>query len=145
MRTILLLILCYSFQAIANEPPKCPDYRKFDVYVQNNSEQVCELLSQTLRRGYPIEVQKHFRIQPNEKLLVYRTDDFAFQGSDVVLNYQCGPNKFVTIESERDVWAGDQQFVKGWIWSIAGMNTNYLTAYGDCDTNQSASIVWTFF
>ena len=145
MKKIVFLILCYAMQAFADEPPKCPDYRKFDIYVQNNTEHTCVLLSQTLRRGYMNSDIKTVSIQPNEKTLVYKTDDFPFQGSDVVLSYQCGPDKFVTIESERDVWAPDKKYVKGWIWSIAGMDTEYTSVYGSCNTNQPASIVWTFF
>ena len=144
MKRIGLLLLCCSFQTFANEPPKCPDYRKFDIYVQNKTGHNCVLLSQTLRRGYTSGNIKTVSIQPNEKSLAYKTDGYPFQGSDVVLSYQCGPDKFITIESERDVWASDHKFVKGWIWSMASMDTAYTTVYGACDTNQSAQILWTF-
>ncbi len=144
MKKLVFLILCYSLQAFADELPKCPDYRKFDIYVQNNTGHVCVLLSQTLRRGYMNSDTNTVSIQPNVKTLAYKIDDFPFQGSDVVLSYQCGPDKFITIESERDVWAGDHKYVKGWIWSIAGMDTEYTSEYGSCQTNQSANIIWTF-
>ncbi|PJD90658.1 MAG: hypothetical protein CK424_08275 [Legionella sp.] len=145
MKKVIFFLLCYTMQALASEKPAdCPNYRLFEIYVKNNTESVCTIVQENLRRGY---LKQHFYpidIKPNEQKQVKTLQDYAVQGSDLVLSYQCGDNKFATIESERDVWAADHVYVKGWIWSLTGMNASYAVAhYGSCEEHQPAKIVWT--
>ena len=140
----LLLACTLPTVALAEDPPRCPDYRTFEIYIQNHTKSQCTIIQQHLRRGY---LQKTFfptHVLPNEKKQVFTIEDYTFQGSDLVLTYDCGHNKMVTVESERDIWAGDDVYVKGWIWSVAGMNASYdIMHLGSCDENKPAKIVWT--
>lgn len=144
MKKIAILLFFYAVQALAdNTKPTCPDWRSFDIVVKNNTQSDCVVIQQTLRRGYLEETLHPLSLKLNEEKKVFKIRDFAFQGSDMVLTYQCGVDKFATIESERDIWAANNKYVKGWIWSIAGMDASYTAEYGDCEENQPAKIVWT--
>ena len=146
MKKLSSILICYTLNALADSPPpSCPNYRLFEVSVRNNTSSPCTIIDQTMRRGYLDKIFYPLSIRPQEERKVIRIRDYVFQGSDVVLSYQCGDNKFATIESERDTWAGDSKYVKGWIWSLAGMNVSYSTHFGDCEDNQSANMVWTFY
>lgn len=145
MKKLVLILLCCTLQALADDkPPSCPNYRFFEISVKNNTDSVCTIMQETLRRGYLEKTFFPTSIKPKEEKQIIIVRDYAFQGSDLVLSYQCGDDKFVTIESERDIWAEDQKYVKGWIWSAAGMDASYTTSYGSCETNQSGKIVWAF-
>lgn len=91
------------------------------------------------------EVIHPLSLKPNEEKEVFKLEDFSFQGSDMVLTYQCSVNKFVTIESERDVWASDNKYVKGWTWSVANMDASFTAEYGSCKENKPAKILWTLY
>ncbi len=149
MKKIALLLFVYSLQVWADNPPppspSCPDWRTFYIYVKNNTKSDCWIIQQTLRRGYMKEVIHPLSLKPNEEKEVFKLEDFSFQGSDMVLTYQCGVNKFVTIESERDIWASDNKYVKGWTWSVANIDASFTAEYGSCKENKPAKILWTLY
>ncbi len=146
MKKIALILFCYTAQVLASATqPECPDARMFEIFVKNNTEAVCTVTQQILRRGYLEDIVHPLSLQPNEEKRMVKVQDFPFQGSDMVLSYQCGADKFVTIESEHDIWAGDSHYVKGWIWSVANMDAGFTFEHQSCPHNKPGKILWTLY
>ena len=137
---IICILLCSALQAFADNLSKCPEALLFEVSIKNNTSSSCTVIQQTVRRGY-LEKNYATTILSQDEQPVISIRDFTFQGSDVVLSYQCGDNQFATIESEHNIWAMNQNDIKGWIWSLTGIDASYETQRSSCD--QPTKIVWT--
>ncbi len=144
MKKILIPLLITTPIYATNTQSSCADYRTFNVYVKNNTAVECVFTKQILRRGTLKSFDTFSSLRPNEEKNIMTIEDFTYQGSDVVVTYQCGDN-YVTFESERDVWASDSKYVKGWIWSTTNMNALFTSSYGSCEKNQPAQINWVLY
>lgn len=144
MKKALIPLLIMTQVYATSAQSSCPDYRTFNVYVKNNTSFECVFTKQILRRGILKSFDTFSSLRPNEEKNIMTIEDFTYQGSDVVVTYQCGDN-YVTFESERDVWASDSKYVKGWIWSATNMNALFTSSYGNCEENKSAQINWILY
>lgn len=144
MKKALISLLVATHLCATSAQSACPDYRNFNVYVKNNTASECVFIKQIIRRGILKSFDTSPSLRPNEEKNIMTIKDFTYQGSDVVITYECG-NSTATLESERDVWASDSQYVKGWIWNTNNINAMFTASYGECEENKPAQINWILY
>ncbi len=131
------------------------------VVIKNNTQQTCHLTQQILKQGELKSNEVPITVLPGDETKPYKLQNFGKIGPDVVMSYQCGNDKFVTIESARfttstvvynppDFWGReygksiDTDHLIGAIVALSNMNAHYDLSDGDCSQDKPKSIVWTF-
>lgn len=131
------------------------------VVIKNNTPQMCRLTQQILKQGEMKSNEVPITILPGTESKPYQLQNFGKTGPDIVLSYQCGEDKFVSIESARfttttmvskppDFWGRiygksvDEEHVIGAIVALSNINAHYETSQDDCSQNKPSTIVWTF-
>ena len=135
----------------------------FTIGIKNNTQQTCQLTQQIIKQGDIKSKEIPLTLPPGEESKPYKIHDFKPTGPDVLLSYQCGDDKFVTIETLRfttytraskpvswDIWGRTwytnipEYHMIGSILSLSNINAHYETSQEDCSQNIPSSIVWTF-
>jgi len=157
-KLFLLLTIIYTSFAFAGTACKSYDERAFNVVIKNNTGETCELVTHTLNNGLYTDESKLPTIIADKKqsqpLQLYIPSYVLFHllSANIELSYQCGNDKFVTIESQKELHAGDSLFginsmitITGSTSSLSNMDAKYSSIRGSCEKNQSSTIYWTFY
>ena len=155
----LILILVCPVAVSAADALYCSS--SISVVIKNNTQQTCHLTQQILKQGEMKSNEVPITILPGNESKPYQIHNFGKTGPDIVLSYQCGEDKFVSIESARfttttvvstgpDFWGKiygrdvDEEHLIGAIVSLSNINAHYETSLDDCSQNKPSSIIWTF-
>ena len=157
-KVCLLLITLYTSSVFAGIWCSSYDERAFDVVIHNNTGETCTLIAHTLNNGIYAHGEKLPKtIENNQKsppIQLYIPDYFIVKllSTNIELSYQCGSDKFVTIESQKEHCSGDSLFginpmitITGSVSSLSNMDAKYRYVRGSCEKNQSSTIYWTFY
>lgn len=157
-KLFLLLPIVYTSLAFAGTTCKSYDLRRFDIVITNNTGETCALIAHTLNNGlYSGKSKPPTTIADKEQskalqLYIPSYVIFGLISANIELSYQCGNDKFVTIESQKELIRGDAIFginsmitIIGNTPSLSNMDAKYRSIRGSCEKNQSSTIYWTFY
>lgn len=162
MKKYLFISLIFCQSALAYDARSMYCHYSFALVIKNNTQQTCSLNQQIIKQGEIYSKEIPLTLLPGEESKPYEFLDYEPTGPDVVLSYQCGDDKFVTVETlrfrtdtlspkpEYDFW-GRKRYLYiteyhmiGSIISLSNINAHYETSPGDCSKDIPSSIVWTF-
>lgn len=153
------LAILYTSSSFAGISCTSYDERAFDVVIKNNTNETCTLIAHTLHNGLyanqaklPEKIAPHHVGHPLQLYIpYYLLGAFNLLSANIELSYQCGSDKFVTIESQKERFPDDWGIVNSVITitgsasSVANMDAKYRYTRGSCEKNQSSTIYWTFY
>lgn len=149
--------MLYTSFVYAESSCKSYDASAFDIVINNHTGEICSLLSYTLNNGlFAKDKIPPTTIFANEKSRPFRLilPAYPFQFSsaaNIELSYQCGPDKSVTIESQKSISIIDKMLanvvitITGSPSSLSNMDAKYSYTRGSCEKNQSSILEWTFY
>ncbi|PJD91385.1 MAG: hypothetical protein CK424_07120 [Legionella sp.] len=157
-KLFLLFTILYTSFAFAGASCKSYNERAFNVVIKNNTGETCTLIAHTLNNGFYSDENKLPMTIPDKKqsqpLQLYIPSYVLIWllAANIELSYQCGNDKFVTIESQKERSPGDSLLginsvitITGSILSLSNMDAKYSYIRGSCEKNQSSTIYWTFY
>ncbi len=114
---------------------------EFKIVVQNNTQDICYLINQTLESGYlKPHIPVVYKIMPSQaSSMIFQ--QYMTAGPQVMLTYQCG-NGEVTFESQKSLCATGG-VIDGTLISAAGMDASFASEPGNFWRQQRGVIHWT--
>lgn len=150
-------MMFYTSFVYAESACKSYDEFAFDIVINNHTSEICSLLSYTLNNGLLTKEKiPPMVILANEKSrpLHLNLPSYPFErisAANIELSYQCGPDKFVTIESQKSIAILDRLLanvvitITGSPFAVSNMDAKYSYTRGSCEKNQSSTLEWTFY
>lgn len=148
---LFILLLSFSTAIFACSKCVCNDW--LYIVIVNSTNTSCHLYSQSLEDGaiytrqLPLEIQKGTQSAPYNFV---GNKHYSFVGNKIInvsLSYQCGDDKFVTIQSQRIFEEGfftDEEKLSGIVTSSSNLDATYSSKASECDiANKPAVIYWT--
>ncbi len=158
-KLFFILAILFTSTSFAATSCKLYDEHAFHVVIKNDTNETCTLIAHTLHNGsyspqakLPEKIAPHHVSQPLQLYIPsYLLRSFSLLAANIELSFQCGNDKFVTIESQKernldDLWIANPVItITGSASSIANMDAKYSSTRGSCEKNQSSTIYWTLY
>ncbi len=133
-----------------------------DIIIKNNTNSECHLIQHKINSGrfgadlvFDKELAHISTIAAGQKSKAFRFYDDVYYRHHVVLTYQCGDDKFITLDSTRNAYAGITMpllgmwtvVINGLVTSASNMDASYESDIGSCTRlnppARPGSITWT--
>ena len=126
---------------------KCMCKYLLDIIIVNATGSDCILINQTLNNGYVYSRNIPLRINRGEESPPYTFEyDLSNGVTNVSLSLQCGEDKFVSLQTNREYKRGylsHSEELTGTVIGAADLDATYVAKKSDCDKPKAASIYWT--
>lgn len=132
----------------------CDANFKLDIFVKNNTGVDCHLTQKNLNDSYNLKDHTKEVIKPGESSLQIRSSGLhsSILGAyltpiDIELSYQCGDNKFITIESTCMFDTGSyhiSSLIQGSTRALSNMDASFSKTRICEDETKASSINWVF-
>lgn len=146
MRKIVFVIL-FSISNILFACDKCMCKYLFDIVIANTTAVDCTLTSQSMRKGKIYSKDLPLRIAPGEQSKPYTLEyDLSNKQTQVSMSLQCGDDKFITIQSQRELNLGfftNDEKVTGMVTAAANLDATFVGKLSQCQMPKPATIYWT--
>ena len=140
-----MLLLTLSSHLIACDKCMCKYW--LDIIIANTTTSDCILTGQSLNSGSVYSKNLPLRIAPGEQSLPYTIEsDLSSIYTNISMNIQCGADKFITLQTQRDYKSGywnPSETVTGIITAAANLDASYVAKISNCNIPKAASIYWT--
>lgn len=122
----------------------CLCHHWLDIIIVNGTDTSCHLYSQSLEDGITYTKQIPLNIQKGMQSEPYSFMDKA--KINVSLSFQCGDDRFVTVQSQRIYEQGffsNGEKLAGLVTSSSNLDAVYSSKASECNATKPAVIYWT--
>lgn len=132
-----------NLQEVADAPPNNCVY--LSVMINNNTKTTCELVNKEVIYGrMSSSTQVPVLIPPGTSSYPFEMRQVLY-GPDIVLTYECGAGRKITIESQQDFCALNSGEVSGKILFATNLSARSIRDRGSYFWNRHGSISWTLY
>lgn len=144
MRKLVFVILL-SISNILFACDKCMCKYLFDIIIANTTTEDCILTSQSIHNGTVYSKELPLRIAPGEQSKPYTIEyDVSNRQTQVSMSLQCGNDKFITIQSQRELsgFFYSTEKVIGMVTAAANLDASFVGKLSQCQMPKPATIYW---